>query len=326
MKPWLSKSFLFVVALLCVAELVVRVFFARNMSGRFEYGYDHNASGFEEKADGTVKLVRAGGRKFHPQSFTRTKPDGVFRIMVLGDSVARGSSLRQSYPYRLGEVLQARGIKAESFNLALPGCGATRNQIILEQVLKYQPSLVVLHVNNSNEFEDEREWQRAEARRGWHPRNWPMKSLLLARLYEMKTEKVLWKWLPAEIRNLGAVNDAGDEITASLNSDNVRRWNQTVADKTAEDAALCQKASVPLLLLTQARCENGILDDHGLDALVSPLVSSNVLHLSMKEILNRPDAQKLYADGSHVRPEAHDMLAEAIAAALVKSHLANPTK
>ena len=74
----ITKAFLFAFALLCASELVVRVFFARNMSGRFDYGYNPT-SGFEEHADGTVKLVRAGGRRFHPQSFKQQRPEGVFR-------------------------------------------------------------------------------------------------------------------------------------------------------------------------------------------------------------------------------------------------------
>ena len=56
--------------LLVGAELVVRVFFARSMSGRFEYGYSPTA-GFVEHADGTVNLVHAGGRPFWPQEFSR---------------------------------------------------------------------------------------------------------------------------------------------------------------------------------------------------------------------------------------------------------------
>lgn len=325
MNRWTTKAFLLVVAMFCGCELVVRVFFARSMSGRFEYGYNP-ASGFEEKKDGTVHLVRAGGRRFRPQSFALKKPDGAFRIMVIGDSVPRGSSLEGAYAYRVGELLRVQGIQAESFNLAVAGYGARRNQFVLRQALKYQPSLVILHLNGSNEFEDERDWQRAQEFKSWHPRNWPMKSLLLRRLHEMKTERVFWRWLPQEIRSEGAANDAGDEIAAAHDPEKTRRWKDLVREKTAEDVALARQAQVPLLLLTQARRERGpdgspVLNDHGLDAMAQSLAGKTVSHLSMKEVLAGTDLEKLFADGSHLRKEGHDWLAQAIVAKLRREGL-----
>jgi hypothetical protein len=325
MNRWITKSFLLLVALFCGCELVVRAFFARSMSGRFEYGYNP-ASGFVEKKDGTVHLVRAGGRRFHPQSFALKKPEGAFRIMVIGDSVPRGPSLERAYAYRVGELLRVQGLPAESFNLAVAGYGARRNQIVLRQAVKYQPSLVILHLNGSNEFEDERDWQRAQEFKSWHPRNWPMKSLLLRRLHEMKTERVFWRWLPQEIRSKGAANDAGDESAAARDPEKTRRWKDLVREKTVEDVALARQAGVPLLLLTQARRQQGpdgrtVLDDHGLDELARSLAGEAVFHISMKQVLAGADLEKLFADGSHLRNEGHDRLAQAIVAKLRREGL-----
>jgi lysophospholipase L1-like esterase len=316
MNRWITKSFLLVVALFCGCELVVRVFLARNMSGRFEYGYNP-VSGFEEQKDGLVHLVRAGGRRFHPQSFLKVRPPGTFRIMVIGDSVPRGPSLEGAYAYRVGELLRSRGIQAECLNLAVAGYGARRIQIVLRQALKYQPSLVILHLNGSNEFEDDRDWQRAQEFKSWHPRNWPMKSLLLRRLHEMKTERIFWRWLPQEIRGEGAANDAGDEITASHDPEKIRRWNDLVREKTAEDVDLARRGQAALMLLTQARCEPGpggsdMLTDHGLDTMARSLAGKTVFHLSTKEVLAGTNLRRLFADGSHLRKEGHDQLAQAI--------------
>ncbi len=110
-----------VVLLLVLAEVGARIFFAQDISGRFAYGYDPQA-GFDEKRDGTVKLFRAGGRRFHPQSFKRHRPPDTYRIMVVGDSVPRGPSFKEAYPWVLGEELQRQGrLRVESLNLALPG-------------------------------------------------------------------------------------------------------------------------------------------------------------------------------------------------------------
>lgn len=315
-----TKAFLFALALFCVCELVVRVFFARNMSGRFDYGY-HPTAGFEERSDGTVRLVRAGGRRFHPQSFSQKRPDGVFRVFTIGDSVPRGGSRASSYAAQVSELLNQAGVKAESFNLAVAGFGARRSQLVLQQALKYQPSLVILHVNNSNEYEDEREWRRAQEFQSWHPKNWLMKSLVLRRVHEMKTEKVFWEWLPPEIRNQRAVNDADAEVLASMDENKIREWDELVRRKTAENIALARKAGTKIVLVTQARLERPpgggtVLNDYGLDELVAPLLGADVLHVSMKRVFNRPDAGELFADSAHLRPDGHKALAAAIMAAV----------
>lgn len=311
-----TKPFLICLALLVGAELVVRVFFARSMSGRFDYGY-HPTSGFVELADGTVRLERAGGRRFFPQSFTRERPAETFRVFVIGDSVARGTSVATSYAGQLGEQLRARGVKAESFNLSVPGYGARRKQLVLEQALKYQPSLVILHVNDSNEYEDEREWRRREEFRGWHPRNWLMKSLVVRRLHEMKQEKVYWEWLPASVRQQRAASDADAEVKASLNAGKLRAWHELAGKITRESVASCRSRDIRVLLVAQATEERGAggattLDDHGLDALAGNLRGEGIAVISMKETLGGRDLKNLYADGSHLRPDGHRVVAEAI--------------
>ena len=42
--------------------------------------------------------------------------------------------------------------------------------------------------------------RRSQDFQGWHPRHWLMKIFILARAYEIKTEKVLWRLLPEKIR------------------------------------------------------------------------------------------------------------------------------
>jgi len=316
MKRWLTPSFLMLPALLAGSELVVRIFFAQSMSGRFEYGYSPTA-GFVENADGTVNLARVGGRHFWPQTFSLPRPPGTFRVMVIGNSVPRGPSLAVAYPAQIGEKLQALGIKAESFNLAIGGNGSARSEIILRKSLDYQPSLVILHVDNGDEFEDGREFRRAQAFASWHPKNWLMKSLFIRRLYEFKTEQVFWKWLPAEVRNLAAVSDADDKRMAERNPDKIREWNDRFRKNTAESVAMARARGVPILLLTGAREHDDghggfYLDDRGLDNLVQPMLGDGVYFLSMKEILRKTDFAPLFSDGTHLRPAGHSLIADAV--------------
>ncbi len=302
--------------LLIGSELVIRLFFQRSMSGRFEYGY-HPTAGFEETSDGLVHLVRSGGRRFYPQTFSKERPPGTLRVMVFGDSVPQGPTLAGSYAGQLGEKLRSLGLKAESFNLAIGGNGAQRTQIILRKALEYHPSLVILHVDNGDEFEDERDFQRAEAFKSWQPKNWLMKSACLSRLYEFKTEQVFWRWVPAEVRVLTALNDTGTKGLAGKNPETRRRWDERTRKYTTESVALARASGATVLLLTEARMQrdnNGdfFLDDRGLDDWVPHLVGPGVYSLSMKEILKDKDYAPLFSDGTHLRPPGHALMTDVI--------------
>jgi len=316
MRRAFTKSFLLVLAILVIVEIAMRAFWSRGLSGRFDYGY-HPTAGFVEKSGGALDLVRAGGRRFHPQHFAQQKPAGTFRIMVVGDSVPRGPSLAEAYSTRVAEFERARGIPAQGWNLCLPGYGAHRCHVVLTQALKYQPDFVIRHVNNSNEYEDEREWRRSQDFQGWHPKNLLMKSLLVRRLHEMKTEGVFWSLLPEKIRAQQGVNDAGAKIIAMTDETQIRAWQERVRRFLKEDLDLCRKAGVPVLLITQVRMrgtgKSATLDDSGLDDLARSFAAPGVEVLTMKEVLAGADFAPLFMDTAHLNGRGHEILARAIA-------------
>ena len=315
MRRTFTKSFLLVAAVLVVAEVAVRVFWSRGLAGRFDYGY-HPTAGFVEKSGGSLDLVRAGGRRFHPQHYAQQRPPGTFRVMVVGDSVPRGPSLAEAYSSRVADFLRARGIAAEGWNLCLPGYGAHRCHVVLTQALKYQPSLVIRHVNNSNEYEDEREWRRSQDFQGWHPKNLLMKSLLVRRLHEAKTESVFWTLVPEKIRAQQGVNDAGAKIIAMTDESHIRAWQERVRKFLADDIASCRDAGVPMVLVTQVRLrgsgKTATLDDSGLDDLARSFAAPGVDTLPMKDALPQTDFAALFMDTAHLHGPGHEILARAI--------------
>ena len=328
-NPLISRAFLFGACLMIGVELAVRISFQDNMSGRFEYGF-HPSAGFIEEG-GQVHLKRTGGRRFRPQSFTVEPPEGVFRVFVIGDSVTRGSSVESSYAGRLAVELKAQGISAESYNLGIGGHGARRKHLTLVHSLNYKPDLVLLHINNSNEFEDEREFLRSTEFNSWHPRNWPMKSIALRRVYEMKTEKVFWKWIPASIRMSQAKNDADAEIVAMSSEGATERWNQRVRKLTGESTQAALAKQIPILVISQAynmESENQSrrLDDNGLENIAESQTQKGVLHLSMKQVLENLDFQTLYSDRSHLRDEGHEAMSKAIVQKLIDSGIVSLKK
>ncbi len=318
MKKRLFADFLLALTLLLAAEIGVRLFLPHDVSGRFSYGYDQD-SGFVESGDGTVRLVRAGGRRFHPQTFSRRRPVDTYRIMVIGDSVPRGPNLPAAYAGQLQEVLRARGLQAEVINLAVPGFGARRSQLVLRKVLAYDPNLIILHLNDSNEFEDEREFRRSQDFQGWHPRHWPMKIFILARAYEIKTEKVLWKLLPEKIRRQNAVNDADAELQAATDQAQQTLWKERVWQTTKETVALARQKGIPVVLVVQGTLQPeaavlSSIDDHGLDALGQSLEGPGIYVVSMKQMFSTLTPVKLYfADSAHLTPAGHQFLAGGLA-------------
>lgn len=317
MKRKLTAAFLLTLVLLVGAEVVVRVFFARNMAGRFDYGY-HPDAGFVEDGKGNLKLVRAGGRRFFPQAMKIQPEPGTFRIFTIGDSVARGPDLNKAYAYQLQELLTKQGIKVESYNLCVAGYGAQRKDIVLTKALQYHPSLVILHVNDSNEYEDEREFKRSKEFDGWHPKNWFMKSLIIRRIHEMKTEKAYWYLLPPEVRQQNNVSDADLETSAAMDKTTLKRWHEQVTQWTTKSVQTAQSQKTPILLVTQAVTEVAAgtkqpLEEHGLDAMADALKAPGVYHVSMKEVLINEDYLKLYSDGAHMKTDGHRVMAEALA-------------
>jgi hypothetical protein len=248
--------------------------------------------------------------------------------MVIGDSVPRGPSFKAAYAYQLQEILWERGIEAEVINLALPGFGARRKDLVLRKVLSYDPSLIILHVNDSNEFEDEREYRRCQDFKGWHPRHWLMKSFILARAYEIKTEKILWRLLPEKIRERTAVNDADAKLVASMDAAQERFWQQRVWQMTTEDVELARQHHIPIILVTQVTLDQKPsgkidLDDHHLDAMARSLAGPGVYVVSMKDIFSAlTSADAYFSDFSHhLTPAGHRIMAKDLAD-LIGSRLA----
>jgi hypothetical protein len=318
MRQLFTPAFILVLGLLALAEVGAHLFFAQSVSGRFEYGYSPTA-GFRENGNGVVELYRAGGRPFHPQSFMKERPPGTFRIFVVGDSVPRGPSFKDAYPWVLGRELRKRQVPAESFNLALPGYGARRCQVVFKKVLEYEPSLIILHIDDTNKYEDEREYRRSQEFKGWHPRHWLMKIFIFRRLYEAKLEKVFWKLVPQQIREKFALRDPDAPLRAMSKDPRERaEMRQLALEVTAQDIALARRRNVPVLLISQCRLEPSpgnpcSLTDRDLDSLGRSLIGKGVYHLSMKEVFSRvPDPQDYFADGSHMKKSGHRLLAEAI--------------
>jgi tetratricopeptide (TPR) repeat protein len=107
---------------------------------------------------------------FRPESFPRLKPPGQFRVFALGGSTVQGEpygietsfttwlelSLCSAEPDRTWDVVNCGGLSYASYRL-LP---------ILEEVLRYDPDLIIVYTGQ-NEFLEERTYRSFKRLPGW---------------------------------------------------------------------------------------------------------------------------------------------------------------
>jgi lysophospholipase L1-like esterase len=114
---------------------------------------------FEPNADGSrYEVARSRLGYFRPDSFAAHKPPGEFRIFCLGGSTVQGRpfaietafstwleiSLQAAEPTRTWEVVNCGGVSYASYRL-VP---------ILEEVLQYEPDLIILYTGHNEFLED----------------------------------------------------------------------------------------------------------------------------------------------------------------------------
>lgn len=91
---------------------------------------------------------RSNSLGFRDRERAVEKPPGVFRILVLGDSIAAGQAVREPadvFPARLEAGLTAAGMAAEVINFAVTGYDTRQEVALLEdRGLRFAPDLVLL--------------------------------------------------------------------------------------------------------------------------------------------------------------------------------------
>jgi hypothetical protein len=115
-----------------------------------------NARYRQKWADGLVH-VRINGQGLRADhDFSYAKPDGVKRIVSLGDSFTMGYEVEQDQTFSaiVEQQLRLRGINAEVLNTGVSGYGNAEELLYLErELLKYNPDIVLLSFT-PNDLED----------------------------------------------------------------------------------------------------------------------------------------------------------------------------
>ncbi len=309
LAPRIVSAALGALAIALALELLAVFAYRQDSSVRLDFGYSPDVA-FSVRG-GTLEIRPVASRQLWPQSYPLAKPAGVKRIVVIGDSVARAGSYRESFAGQLRERL---GSCAEVWNLASPGYGSRRKDVVLSKALEFAPDLVIYHANVTTEYEDAREWERREKHASWHPSQWPQKLPLLGRISMSMTEKIYWRWLDPAVR-AGFDREGADLEEALRSKSDVEHWGPVMLENFAVTRERLRAAKVPLVVITRADLvdDGPEMTDHGLEAEIGELAKREGFRwIATRDVARKGDPKSFFADGSHWTPAGHQRMADAL--------------
>lgn len=205
----------------------------------------------------TVRVKPAHVPQFRTRPFARHKAAGVRRVFVVGDSVTWGWEPRSpevrvdpAYPEQLQGLLEgALGAgKVEVLNVG-GVCHATHRLVhVLEEVLRFEPDLLVVMAGHSEFIEARFFQQRARlerARLSW-VRYW--KTLLLAQNLVRRLQAATPRTPEGAVTGLDLPLVAADRVRGAAE---VERMLAGSKKNLARMVGAAERAGVPLLLVTQ---------------------------------------------------------------------------
>jgi hypothetical protein len=309
LAPRIVSAVLGALALALALELLAVFAYRQDPSVRLDFGYSPEVA--FSVSDGTLHIRPVASRQLWPQSYPVAKTAGVKRIVVIGDSVARAGSYRESFAGQLRERL---GSCAEVWNLASPGYGSRRKDVVLSKALEFAPDLVIYHANVTTEYEDAREWERREKHASWHPSQWPQKLPLLGRISMSMTEKVYWRWLDPAVR-AGFDREGADLDEALRSKSDVEHWRPLMLENFAVTRERLRTAKVPLIVVVRGDLpvDGGDMTDFGLEEEIGAIARrEGFVWVATRDVARKGDPKSFFADGSHWTPAGHERMAQAL--------------
>jgi len=320
-----------VIFLIVIVETLARTVWRDEMTSLFSQGFDPEI-GFVKKGDEII-IKRLPARNIWPQSIPAKKNEGVARVFVVGSSVSRGTE-ESNYPFIIRDsystkVLPTSGRRLELYNLSATGYGIRRKMALLDQALSLRPDLIMVHLDGSNEFEDERERNTAHQYDGYaNPTEWPMKLWVFRFVAQRRTEKLVWRYIPREARKNTISNDADIELARSNTETTQKVWRDRLEKNIGIMVQKATNAGVPLVFIVRGVYDknqslikgrvipNNFEDDlsHFLIHAVTPYKRSDVLVVRLgtvfSDLMLKPsDYTNIFADSTHLKEAGHRAVA-----------------
>ena len=315
--PKIAVSAAIAVAALAVLEAGAYFLWHESPADRNAFGYSRDAA-FTVKAS-VVSISPAASRSFWKQRYPTATPPHTKRIVLIGDSAARGPSLARSVSEALRGQLDARcGIRAEVWNLSSPGYGSRRKEIVVGKALEFHPDLVIYDAGVTTEYEDTREWERYLEYHSWHPRHWVDQLPFLGRVKLSKIERWYWNWLPEDVRAASLTEPLDVRISAIASKSDTSYWTPLMLsnlDRTVEEV---RRSGAPMLILVRSHFDfrRGRVEDAGLDEEIMQRYAQRpgvVVESSRALLESHADPVKLFSDTSHWTDTGKDVIARGLA-------------
>jgi hypothetical protein len=314
--PTILVSAIIAVVALAILEFWAYFGFHESSAKRYAFGCSRDACFSVEGS--FVAITPSASRSFWAQRYPRAKPPGWKRIMVIGDSTARGSSLDDSVSEALRRRLSERcAMHTEVWNLSSPGYGSRRKHLVVDKALEFHPDLIIYHAGFMTEYEDAREWERYMEYHSWHPRYWVDQLPFLGRVRFWKVEKFYSHWLPEDVRAASLGDPLAMRIAAIASKTDSRYWMPKMLsnlDRTVEEV---REAGVPFLILVHTYFDrsSGRVIDAGLAKAIAVRYASRsgVMVVSGRELFSsHPDASALFSDSTHWTSAGTNVVARAL--------------
>lgn len=283
-----------------------------------DYGYG-TEQGLRKLADGSYAQYSSANRRFWPRHLGATPPAGAQRIVVVGDSVARGGSPENNWPRQAELALNRAGCRAEVINLSSGGYGSARKLDVARMAMdKLQPHWIVYQASITTEYEDRLDaGRREQARREpWQIENHSWAALWLK---ERKFDILYSRWLSPAIRKHS--QSAGDQEALAAKTD-LSAWYPTTLTNSRLLVELARQRGVGLVMAPRMnyRLESGAIDGFGMVEMSVHLVGpQRVFDWSLAS--GHPPHAQMFADGTHFKPIGNQWVGEQMARWWLKAGL-----
>jgi len=316
-----------------------------------EWGLRYNEPGARyrhKSADVNIRLrINAQGmRADHDYSYS--KPEGVKRIVSLGDSFTIGYEVdvEQCFSSVLERELNDAGIRVEVLNCGVSGFSNAEECLYLErELMKYAPDLVLVSFYGNDLVDNvrtglfrladnelvETKWRYVPAGRlgnflntNWFFNQLSARSNAFVLIKERLTSTIKRKMVEQNVDNLKAAGGKGAEDVATTNRDSKlagEDQKRLAAAIFTRIKSFLGEHGIPLVIHTiPSRRKSVLIDVFPLEYM--DFMEPGVMIVSAKSVLEAEVGQRqLYWDRSHSHwtPDSHLLAGKALAKAIVES-------
>jgi len=285
--------------------------------------------------------IKTNSEGFRDTEFPVNKPDGVFRILVAGDSFTYGIGVEagETYPKIMEKILNEKrpdqDLKYEVFNLGIPDIGTFEELEIIRYGMKYNPDLILLGLLVENRWAERGNDLCDNFRYGGRLKNGklsesnpPPDSGFNSKLIQSLNSLHRLLINHSEFYFLLMTHKGGSlrkRLVRLRGNQNQERLNAAwgiTREALKKIRAIVQERNLPLVVLSIPFSDDFEIPDAGLrDELVKLGRESGVNIFDLSEALRQNKGDDLYyqADG-HWRPLGHRLLAEAAVDYLVANN------